>query len=94
MQLLLVWRRPRVTLRGADGRYRAALQVEVAFREQTAGHNALLLLVALSHELLEERLRNAFLDVHARAAEVRAPPRVPCYAEEGRALLLGGSVAG
>jgi hypothetical protein len=49
-------------------------QVEVAFREQTAGHNALLLLVALSHELLEERLRNAFLDVHARAAEVRALP--------------------
>ena len=48
------------------------MQVEVAFREQTAGHNALLLLVALSHELLEERLRNAFLDVHARAAEVRA----------------------
>jgi hypothetical protein len=46
-------------------------QVEVAFREQTAGHNALLLLVALSHELLEERLRNAYLDVHARAAEVR-----------------------
>ena len=45
-------------------------QVEVAFREQTAGHNALLLLVALSHELLEARLRNAFLDVHARAAEV------------------------
>lgn len=47
------------------------LKVEVAFREQTAGHNALLLLVSLSHELLEARLRNAFLDVHARQAEVR-----------------------
>lgn len=44
-------------------------QVEVAFREQTAGHNALLLLVALAHELLEERLCNAALDVRARAAE-------------------------
>ena len=49
----------------------------MAFREQTAGHNALLLLVALSHELLEERLRNAFLDVHARAAEVRALSSAP-----------------
>lgn len=65
----------------------AALQVEVAFREQTAGHNALLLLVALSHELLEERLRNAFLDVHARAAEVRALPQCVCPAGVGRALL-------
>lgn len=57
--------------------YRRSVQVEVAFREQTAGHNALLLLVALSHELLEARLRNAFLDVHARAAEVR-PPVAKC----------------
>lgn len=45
-------------------------QIEVAFREQTAGHNALLLLVALAHELLEGRLVNAALDVRARAAEV------------------------
>lgn len=53
------------------------VKVEVAFREQTAGHNALLLLVSLSHELLEARLRNAFLDVHARQAEVR-PRSLAC----------------
>jgi hypothetical protein len=64
-------------LRGAHIGRHVILQVEVAFREQTAGHNALLLLVALSHELLEERLRNAFLDVHARAAEVRALSSAP-----------------
>jgi hypothetical protein len=72
------------------------LQVEVAFREQTAGHNALLLLVALSHELLEERLRNAFLDVHARAAEVRALSHAfaaQCPAGEGHALVFDGPAA-
>ena len=56
----------------------------MAFREQTAGHNALLLLVALSHDLLEARLRNAFLDVDARAAEVDPAlcfrPRLTCAA--------------
>lgn len=59
-----------ITSHHARTRLSVCEQVEVAFREQTAGHNALLLLVALAHELLEERLCNAALDVRARAAEV------------------------
>ena len=47
-------------------------QVEVAFREQTAGHNALLLFVHLALGMMEERLRNAFRDLRARQAEARA----------------------
>jgi len=45
-------------------------QVEVAFREQTAGHNALLLFVHLALSMMEERLLNAFKELHAKQAEV------------------------
>ena len=45
-------------------------QVEVAFREQTAGHNALLLFVHLALSMMEERLINAFKERHAKEAEV------------------------
>ena len=45
-------------------------QVEVAFREQTAGHNALLLFVHLALRLMEERLRNAFKELQAKQSEV------------------------
>lgn len=45
-------------------------QVEVAFREQTAGHNALLLFVHLALSMMEERLMNAFKELHAKQAEV------------------------
>ncbi len=48
-------------------------QVEVAFREQTAGHNALLLFVHLALSMMEARLRNAFKELRAKEAEVRAP---------------------
>ncbi len=56
----------------------------MAFREQTAGHNALLLLVALGHHLLEAQLRNAALDVHARAAEVELLQLVEAEADQRR----------
>ena len=57
----------------------AVAQVEVAFREQTAGHNALLLFVHLALGMMEERLRNAFSDLRARQAEVRPPAALqPC----------------
>ena len=46
-------------------------QVEVAFREQTAGHNALLLFVHLALSMMEERLTNAFKELRAKEAEVQ-----------------------
>lgn len=45
-------------------------QVEVAFREQTAGHNALLLFVHLALQMMEEQLLNAFKELRAKQAEV------------------------
>lgn len=45
-------------------------QIEVAFREQTAGHNALLLFVGLALQLMEEQLFNAFKELDAKQAEV------------------------
>lgn len=45
-------------------------QVEVAFREQTAGHNALLLFVHLALQMMEEQLLNSFKEVRAKQAEV------------------------
>lgn len=47
-------------------------QIEVAFREQTAGHNALLLFVGLALQLMEEQLFNAFKELDAKEAEVNA----------------------
>ena len=47
-------------------------QVEVAFREQTAGHNALLLFVHLALGMMEEQLLNAFKELDVKQAEVRA----------------------
>ncbi|KAL3153985.1 hypothetical protein ABBQ32_013540 [Trebouxia sp. C0010 RCD-2024] len=44
-------------------------QVEVAFREQTAGHNALLLFVHLALQMMEEQLLNAFKELRAKQAE-------------------------
>ncbi|KAK9810021.1 hypothetical protein WJX72_003525 [[Myrmecia] bisecta] len=44
-------------------------QVEVAFREQTAGHNALLLFVHLALRLMEERLVCAFKELRVKQAE-------------------------
>ena len=43
----------------------------MAFREQTAGHNALLLFVHLALSMMEERLRNAFKELRAKEAEAR-----------------------
>lgn len=48
-------------------------QIEVAFREQTAGHNALLLFVGLALQLMEEQLFNAFKELSAKEAEVCLP---------------------
>lgn len=45
-------------------------QVEVAFREQTAGHNALLLFVHLALQMMEEQLLNSFRELRAKQAEV------------------------
>lgn len=45
-------------------------QVEVAFREQTAGHNALLLFVHLALGMMEERVLNEYKELEARKAEV------------------------
>lgn len=45
-------------------------QVEVAFREQTAGHNALLLFVHLALQMMEEQLLNSFKELRAKQAEV------------------------
>ena len=43
----------------------------MAFREQTAGHNALLLFVHLALGMMEEKLLNAFKELRAKQAEVR-----------------------
>ena len=55
-------------------------QVEVAFREQTAGHNALLLFVHLALQMMEEQLLNAFKELRAKQAEVQLPLNIvyPC----------------
>ena len=45
-------------------------QVEVAFREQTAGHNALLLFVHLVLQMMEEQLQNSSRELAAKQAEV------------------------
>lgn len=45
-------------------------QVEVAFREQTAGHNALLLFVHLALGMMEERVLNEYKELEARKAEM------------------------
>jgi hypothetical protein len=45
-------------------------QAEVAFREQTAGHNALLLFVHLSLGIMELQLGNAFKELRVKEAEV------------------------
>ncbi len=42
----------------------------MAYREQTAGHNALLLFVHLALTMMEGRLDNAFKDLTAKKAEV------------------------
>jgi hypothetical protein len=47
-------------------------QVEVSFRDATACRNALLLFTALVHGLLEQQLANAFKELGAKRAEVRA----------------------
>ena len=46
------------------------VQVEVAFKEQTAGHNALLLLTHLALRMMKGQLQAAALDVRARQAQV------------------------
>ena len=48
-------------------------QVEVAFREQTAGHNALLLFVHLALSMMEEQVLNEYKELEARRAEVSCP---------------------
>ena len=50
-----------------------AVQVEVAFREQTAGHNALLLFVHLVLGMMEDQLLNAFKELDVQQAEVCSP---------------------
>lgn len=45
-------------------------QTEVAFREQSAGHNALLLFVYLTLQIMEQNLSNAFKELSAKQAEV------------------------
>ena len=47
-------------------------QVEVALREQTAGHNALLLFVHLALQMMEEQLLNSFKELRAKQAEVQS----------------------
>ena len=54
-------------------------QIEVAFREQTAGHNALLLFVGLALQLMEEQLYNAFKELGAKEAEVLNFPAIGSY---------------
>ena len=62
-----LWSRDRLQ---ADG---GVLQVEVAFREQTAGHNALLLFVHLVLDMMESQLLNAFKELDVQQAEVMCP---------------------
>jgi hypothetical protein len=51
-----------------------SVQVEVAFRDQTACRNALLLFTVLCHGLLEQQLANAYKELGAKRAEVRGGP--------------------
>ena len=60
-------------------------QVEVAFREQTAGHNALLLFVHLALGMMEEQLLNAFKELDVKQAEVGSEARPG----RGRCCCLG-----
>ena len=46
------------------------LQVEVAFKEQMAGQNSLLLLTHLALSIMEGQLRAAAADVQARRVQV------------------------
>jgi hypothetical protein len=46
------------------------LQVEVAFKEQMAGQNSLLLLTHLALSIMESQLRAAAADVQARRVQV------------------------
>ncbi len=48
------------------------MQVEVAFKEQMAGQNSLLLLTHLALGIMEGQLRAAAADVHARRSQVHA----------------------
>jgi hypothetical protein len=52
-------------------------QAEVAFREQTAGHNALLLFVHLNLAMLEQQLSNAFKELRVKQAEVGVRAALP-----------------
>jgi hypothetical protein len=70
---------------GAAAEWPSTAQVEVAFREQTAGHNALLLFVHLALDMMEDRLRNAFRELRARQAEAR--PRLATDARAGSVCL-------
>ena len=58
-------------------------QIEVAFREQTAGHNALLLFVGLALQLMEEQLYNAFKELDAKEAEVSSTLQLPNAFDSG-----------
>ena len=49
----------------------ACQQLNWCCREQTAGHNALLLFVHLALTMMEGRLNNAFKDLKAKKAEVK-----------------------
>jgi hypothetical protein len=64
--------------------------VEVAFREQTAGHNALLLFVHLALSMMEGRLRNAAAELRAKQAEVALPC---CFCPVGCIMLRATSWA-
>lgn len=46
------------------------VQIELSFREQTAGNNALSLFVYLAFQMMETQLTNAFADLAAKQAEV------------------------
>ena len=50
----------------------------MAFREQTAGHNALLLFVHLVLGMMEAQLLNAFKELDVQQAEVRSQPASLC----------------
>lgn len=59
-------------------------QVEVAYREQRAGQNALLLLVHLVLEMMEQRLLEAYSDLGAKQHEVMIS--LPLKRAEGSCL--------
>ena len=53
-------------------------QVEVAYREQVAAHNALLLFVVLVLDMMTAQLTNAHRDLEAKKAEVMHVRTVSC----------------